>query len=266
MKKITSSQNPLVREAKALKNRKYRDEKGLFLIEGEKLLKEAVQEKAEIIKVFLSEEYIKEKSYDLFSSELLKHDTIILSDRLFKEISDTETPQGIIAVVKQSKHTLSDIMANNRNIIILEEIQDPGNMGTIIRTADAAGFSGVITTKGCVDVYSPKVIRSTMGSIFRIPVCTGAGISEIISRLKAEGIKVYASHLEGKASLYDIDLRSDMAIIIGNESRGLSKEASASADALVQIPMLGGAESLNASVAAAILMYECVRQRLTKDT
>jgi TrmH family RNA methyltransferase len=260
MQKITSSKNPLIKEIKSLRNRKHREEKGLFFIEGEKLVKEAIHEKMELVRIFVSEKYIKDSSLEYLKSDNI----IVLNEKLFKEISDTETPQGIIAILKQKTNTFNDVFNKNNCIVILDTIQDPGNMGTIIRTVDAAGFSGVLASRGCVDVYSPKVTRSTMGSIFRVPICTGVNIVECIKDLKTRGIKIYASHLNGESNIYDVDMIADFAIVIGNESKGISQETYANSDVLVKIPMLGNAESLNASVAAGVLMYECVRQRLLK--
>jgi TrmH family RNA methyltransferase len=260
MQKITSSKNPLIKEIKSLRNRKHREEKRLFFIEGEKLVKEAIHEKMELVRIFVSGKYIKDSSLDYLKSDNI----IVLNEKLFKEISDTETPQGIIAILKQKTNTFNDVFNKNNCIVILDTIQDPGNMGTIIRTVDAAGFSGVLASRGCVYVYSPKVTRSTMGSIFRVPICTGVNIVECIKDLKARDIKIYASHLNGESNIYDVDMIADFAIVIGNESKGISQETYANSDVLVKIPMLGNAESLNASVAAGVLMYECVRQRLLK--
>lgn len=137
-------------------------------------------------------------------------------------------------------------------------------MGTIIRTADAAGFTGIIVSQGCVDVYNPKVLRSTMGSIFHIPLFFSDNLGETIQILKSKGTKIYAAHLKGTSNYFQLDMHNDTAIIIGNESKGISAEIAALADELVKIPMIGKAESLNASVAAALLMYESVRQRINQ--
>lgn len=137
-------------------------------------------------------------------------------------------------------------------------------MGTIIRTADAAGMTGVIVSKGCVDVYNPKVLRSTMGSIFHIPICQSQDIFETMDRMKKRGIKICAAHLEGSCDYFDLEYKNNIAIVIGNEANGISEEVKNFADILVRIPMPGRAESLNASVAAGILMYEILRKNIGK--
>lgn len=146
-------------------------------------------------------------------------------------------------------------------IIILDEIQDPGNMGTIIRTADAFGASGVVLTPNCVDIYNPKVVRSTMGSLFHIPIAQVEDKIQLIEELKNKHVKIYATSLESANYVYDIDFRRDFALVIGNESKGISQQILDLADNIVKIPIMGNAESLNAAIASSIIMYETVRQR-----
>lgn len=143
--------------------------------------------------------------------------------------------------------------------ILLENIQDPGNMGTIIRTADAADADGVFLSKGCVDIYNPKAVRSTMGSIFHLPIFTDVDLKELVNKINVETV---AAHLKGDKTPYDINMKKGIAIMIGNEGNGLSNELSEKADNLVKIPMPGKAESMNAGVAASIMIYEAVRQRM----
>lgn len=265
MNTITSVKNPLVKEVKSLKIKKYRESKGLFFIEGFRFVEEAIKGQEEIEKIFISEQFVRTKNPDteslLEQIRLQKYETVLLSDRVFKEVSDTNNPQGILAVLRVKKRSLNEIISTDNFFILLDSIQDPGNMGTIIRTADAAAFTGVIVSKGCVDVYNPKVLRSTMGSIFHIPVVLSESLPDTINYLKTKGIKVYAAHLNGKVNYFETRMESDTAILIGNEANGLSNEISSCATSMVKIPMPGKSESLNASVAAAILMYECVRQR-----
>jgi TrmH family RNA methyltransferase len=149
-------------------------------------------------------------------------------------------------------------------LVLLDNIRDPGNMGTIIRTADAAGCAGVVVSDGCADIYNPKVLRSTMGSIFHLPVCHGGSITEMMQLIKQRGFLLCASHLEGSVSIYEADLSGNTALIIGSEAEGISGETAAKADLLVKIPMAGRAESLNASVAAGIMMFEAMRQSRLK--
>jgi len=263
MQLITSSQNTVVKELKSLKTKRTRDEKGLFFIEGIRFMEEALKENAEFDKIFISEKLadinggseilkrINNESYTIYS----------LPDKLFKEISDTENPQGILATIRFRKMSADEIHEDGRFYIILDSLQDPGNMGTIIRTADAAGVSGIIISKGCVDIYNPKVLRSTMGSVFHIPLYHSEDLIKTINKLKKSGCKIYAAHLKGSVNYFEEDMRGRSAIIIGNEANGISDEIAEQADVLVKIPMPGRAESLNASVAASLLMYEVVRQQ-----
>ncbi len=260
---ISSSQNPVFKEVRSLKNRKDREEKGLFCIEGLRSVDEALKEKADIAGILVSEEFAANQGHSgvLGRMEALDVKMHRVTDKLFREISDTETPQGILAVMKMKTASMSELTDTGGLYLILDSIRDPGNMGTIIRTADAAGFSGVILSKGCVDPYNPKVLRSTMGSIFHIPLFKAGDLPEAIRLIRSKGIKVYASHLDSAVSIFDTGMTSGTAVIIGSEADGVSGEAAALADALVRIPMPGRAESLNASVAAGIIMFEAVRQR-----
>jgi TrmH family RNA methyltransferase len=264
--KITSSQNPLIKEIKSFRSRKNRSKKGLFIIEGSKLFFEALNEEEKIASIFMSEQFLStgESKEILAKAAARSIKTYALPDRLFKAISDTESPQGILAVIKARHRNINQLPTEGNLLVILETLQDPGNMGTIIRTADAAGFTGIIVSQGCVDVYNPKVLRSTMGSIFHIPLFFTDNLGETIQILKSKGTKIYAAHLKGTSNYFQLDMHNDTAIIIGNESKGISAEIAALADELVKIPMIGKAESLNASVAAALLMYESVRQRINK--
>ncbi len=256
MQVISGSSNQTVKYAKALKLRKNREKYGEFKAEGERFVKEAVMSEWEISKIILSESFYKSGRYDF------DIDPVIMTDKLFSEISDTENPQGIMAVVKikEPDRELDDL----KSAIILDRLQDPGNMGTVIRTADAFGIDGIILSEGCTDVYSGKVLRATMGSIFHIPIYREESTEEIISMLQKYGFTVYASHLKGtpvsKSGFYEAR-EERTAVIIGNEAEGIRETAARMADYLVKIPMPGKAESLNASVAAGILMYEMQRNK-----
>ncbi len=263
---ITSGQNPMVREVRSLKNPKGRQETGLFFVEGTRIFEEAVNSDLEIEYVVISEKFSETPGYENALS-LIKDGCKVygVTDKLFDEMSDTETPQGILAVLRLRRPSVDEINDRNGLYIFLDEIRDPGNMGTIIRTADAAGFTGVIVSKGCTDVYNPKVLRSTMGSIFHIPVyfCGTDETADGLRHLRQIGIKILASHLEGSLSIFDTDLTKGTVIIIGSEAAGIGEASKNEADVLVSIPMEGRAESLNASVAAGIMMFEAVRQRVS---
>ena len=186
----------------------------------------------------------------------------IVSDPVFRQMSDTQTPQGILTVLKIPSYTLQDVFRGEHPLImVLEDLQDPGNAGTIFRTGEGAGVSGIILTKNSVDVTNPKVIRSTMGSIFRMPYVYVENVASLKKEFLFRGIKSYAAHLDGKQSYEQEDYQSGSAFLIGNEGNGLSAEAARMADRLIRIPMCGQVESLNAAMAAGILMYEAARQR-----
>lgn len=266
MNSITSRQNPLIKEVKALAEKKHREERKIFLVEGIRFVEEALKENVKILNVLVSDQLALVKGGEAILKRLEEKNLEVscLPHKLFCEVADTETPQGIIAVIGMREHVLEEVLDKHGIFLILEAIQDPGNMGTIIRTADAAGVLGIIASRGCVDLYNSKVLRSTMGSIFRLPVFTNANLEEEIVKLKAEKIKIYASHIDGRDNHFDVSMDGGVGIVIGNEANGISSETAALADRLIKIPMPGNAESLNASIAAGILVYEAVRQRLQK--
>jgi len=263
MNYIQSSQNNAIKEIKSLHLKKNRDVDGLYFIEGIRFVNEAIDNGQDIVKVIISDKLEMLNG----GKELIERVTVVcddcslVSEKIFKEISDTKTPQGILAVLKKREFVFDTVMEQGNSVVILDSLQDPGNVGTIIRTADAAGVTAVILTMGCVDLFSPKVLRSTMGSVFHMPIFEGLIVNETIELLKKSGYKVIASHLDGKSNYFDEDLTCKSAIIIGNEANGISDETAAMADRLVKIPMPGRAESLNASVAASIMIYEIVRQK-----
>jgi TrmH family RNA methyltransferase len=185
-----------------------------------------------------------------------------ISRKQFEDISQVETPQGILAVVRELEYSIRDLFRSDKTLIAFcIGVQDPGNLGTIIRTADAFGASGIILSKGTVDLYNPKVVRSTMGAIFHLPIITVDDDMETIGQIKGKGIKVIASSLSGRKKIYDIELKGPIALLIGNEGAGLPEEIVSSADEAVLIPMAGKAESLNAGIAASIMLYETAKQR-----
>jgi len=264
---ITSYKNEQVKFLKSLSQRKYRDENRCFFVEGLRGVLEGIKTGVPVKKLVLAENFTKSPFYEELKAITGREDGIpegaeafLLSDEVFKSICETETPQGIAAVF--SMDALKKISGDS--IIMLENLQDPGNMGTIIRTADAAGFGGVICTKGCVDVFNQKVIRSTVGSIFHIPVLrqTDISVKETADLLKSKGYTFYAAHPRGDTSCFDESFSGKSVIVIGNEANGLTDEMLSVCDKLLTIPMPGNAESLNASVAAALLIYEKTRKKM----
>lgn len=255
---IESTKNKLIKELRALGDKKHRDESGLFIADGLRFVSEIPQNTI-IDKMVFSESFATKNDIGCYRD---RADCYIISDRLFNTVSDTKNPQGILAVCAKLKYGIKEIIREKGFYVIAEEMNDPGNLGTVIRTAHAAGADGVILSTGSVDLYNPKVLRSTMGSVFKIPVVQNADLKCITSIMKKNGIKIYAAHLKGKNNYFDLDLKSGCAFMLGNEARGLSDKAAALCDCLIRIPMPGQAESLNASVAAAVLIYEAVRQRM----
>ena len=255
---ITSIANPQVKELLQLqKKSKVRNEKGVFIVEGVKMFQEAPRDRIE--KVYLSESFEQKKGKEMNLSGLLVE---VLSDKVFSHVSDTKTPQGILCVVKQKKTGLKEMLEQTTPfLMVLDNLQDPGNLGTIIRTAEGAGVTGVIMSRETVDVYNPKTIRSTMGSVYRMPFLYVEDILELLKELQGKGIRTYAAHLDGKNNYDEENYRESCAFLIGNEGNGLRDEVADNADIWIKIPMYGQVESLNAAIASSILMYEVSRQR-----
>ena len=257
---ITSTANQQVKNLVQLKKKaKARREQGVFLVEGLKMFLEAPEDQVEQIYVspsFLEkhEETVRGRKYE------------ILGENVFEHVSDTQTPQGILCVVRQPVYSMEDLGGSGKPcVLVLEGIQDPGNLGTMFRSGEGAGITGIIMDKATVDIFNPKTIRSTMGSIYRVPFIQTENLREAVLDLKETGTRVYAAHLMGTCSYDEGDYTSGCAFLIGNEGNGLTEETAALADVPVRIPMEGRLESLNAAVAASILMYEANRQRRKQD-
>ena len=265
---ITSRDNKLIKHIKTLHQKKYREDEGQFFVEGIKMVEEAIRQKADIVNIVTSIDILTKISGGVELSERLKEikvHTDWVPESIFRFISDTETPQGVLAVIKKKCANEDEIIfVKNGTYILMDGVQDPGNVGTIIRTSDAAGIDGVILSKGCADIYNPKTLRSTMGSIFRIPIVEKADICAIAKAMKKQGIRVLISSLKAKCFHYDVDYEGGIALVIGSESNGVGPEMAEMADLTVKIPMSGGAESLNASVAAGILIYEITRHKVSR--
>lgn len=260
---ITSTSNPRVRQLVLWQEKaKKRREDNVFLAEGIKMLREAPKDW--IKEVYLTEEVLqrlrKEDGEVLTKIENTGYE--LLSDEVMKKVSDTQTPQGALVVLNRPSYTLEDIVGNGEGtFMVLENLQDPGNLGTIIRTGEGAGIRGVIMSQDTVDIYNPKTIRATMGSVYRVPFIYVETLSNSICYLKEKGVQTYAAHLKGKKQYYEFSYAGGTAFLIGNEGNGLKKETADLADEYLRIPMEGQVESLNAAIAATILMYEAYRQR-----
>lgn len=267
---ITSTSNAHVKQVVQWRDKaKERRKSGIFLVEGLKMYEEApdmwVQET--YITTTLKEELkrsVKEREQTIWN----KLQTIgfeEVTQEVFEKMSDTLAPQGILCVIKRPQFTLEDMLERTDRkpplFVMLEDLQDPGNLGTIVRTGEGAGIQGVIMTRETVDIYNPKTIRATMGSIYRVPHIYIEDLAKVIEKLKTKNIHTYAAHLEGKEYYEAFDFREGTAFMIGNEGNGLKKETADMAEAYLKIPMEGKVESLNAAVATALLMYEAHRQR-----
>ncbi len=255
---ITSTGNAQVKRLLQLqKKSKARNEENVFIVEGIRMFSEVPENRVE--KVYISESLYNKKREEL---NLERFSYEVLSNSVFEHVSDTKTPQGILCIVKQNTYNIEELLKiENPHFMVLDNLQDPGNLGTIVRTAEGAGVNAVFLSKESVDIYNPKTIRSTMGSIYRVPVVYVEDLISLLEVFKEKGIKSYAAHLEGKNSYDKEDYEGGTAILIGNEGNGLRDEVSNAADIWVQIPMQGQVESLNAAIAASILMFEVARQR-----
>ena len=265
---LTSPNNEKVKlVAKLLSSPKERKYSGKYVVEGMRMVEEIPDN-------LLGEMYFTQDYYDkkvvnnekllrLVNIAAAKNKCYIVTEPVLRRITDTETPQGILATVMIKEKTVDDLLGDgteNPLILIIERLQDPGNMGTIIRSAEGAGVTGILVSYDSVDIYSPKVIRSTMGSIFRKNVAVTYDLVGDINRLRSNGIVIYGMHLSG-SSMYETDLTGPAAFLIGNEGRGLTENISAAADKLIRIPMKGSLESLNAASSATVISYEAMRQR-----
>lgn len=273
---IESMSNPQIKKIqKLMKQSRTRKQESAFVVEGWKMASEA------LVRDLVMRLYIMESEKDSFEKRLQENGCQTLSnnlyvefvaDSVFRQLSDTVTPQGILAIVKMPIYNREEIIKGSAGgiyitpkLLVLEDIQDPGNMGTILRTAEGAGMSGVVMSKGCVDLFNPKVVRSTMGALFRVPYYITEDILSEIASLQKDGFAFYAAHLQGEKDFCEVSYDDKIGILIGNEANGLSEAVSELSDVKVKIPMEGELESLNAAVSAALFSYEVHRQAREKN-
>ncbi|MGN0396282.1 MAG: TrmH family RNA methyltransferase [Coprococcus sp.] len=263
---ITSNKNQRIKDLQKLnKDSSFRKKQGVFVVEGVRMFSELPIDRVK--QVVLSESVWDKYKEKLCSQGFDADDEriTVVKDYIYESISQTKTPQGFMAVVECMNYNMQDLLVPCDTTppiyIVLESLQDPGNMGTIIRSSEAAGVTGIIIGGSSCDPYSPKVVRSTMGAIFRVPFVISENLAEDINVLKENGVVICGAHLDG-TTLYDENLNKPVAFLIGNEGNGLSKEISKMADCLIRIPMEGQVESLNAGMSATLLAYEAYRQRL----
>ncbi|MCR5671635.1 MAG: RNA methyltransferase [Butyrivibrio sp.] len=265
---ITSTGNDRVRRVVSyVEKSKARREDHVFVIEGMKMLREAPV--LQVSEVFVTERFLRDASEE--DKEILwRYGAETVSEEVMNKMADTKTPQGVLAVIRQYDYTMEEVLEGYNAesgegadplILVLENIQDPGNLGTMLRSGEGAGVTGVIMSKGSADIYNPKVIRSTMGSIFRVPFIYVESAAETVKDLAKKGIHTYAAHLKGKKNYDEFDYSKATAFLIGNEGNGLTKETADAAETYVLIPMKGEVESMNAATSSAILTFEASRQR-----
>lgn len=261
MQKITSKDNEFVKHVKKLKDKKYRDANNEYVIEGIKLVKEAIGENANIKQIIICEDcedsgvIPKDLMY-----EIAKYECVYVTKNVFSILTEVVNPQGIIAIVDKNIGE-KEINYSEEIIVALDDIQDPGNLGTILRTVDSVGLTQILVSKGTADCFNPKVVRSTMGAIFRVKIIECEDLKQTLKETKKHKFEIVVTSLQTDESLYDINYNKKV-IVIGNEANGVKKEIQDMADKKVKIPMIGKTESLNASIATGIILYEYVRQKL----
>lgn len=269
---ITSTSNQQMKKVSALlKKSKERKSAKTFVVEGPRMVVEAPVETLKA--VYVAESFKNNAENEAVLQELHSKCTQvnaiyeIVADHVFKGVSDTQTPQGIMAVVSMPEYDLNQLLNGEKtHLLILESIQDPGNLGTMVRTGEGAGVTGIIMNKTTVDLFNPKTIRSTMGSIYRVPFYVTDDLANTLKELQGKGISLYAAHLKGEHSYDEEDYTLGCGFLIGNEGNGLSDEIANLADTYIKIPMEGQVESLNAAISATLLMYEANRQRRGKSS
>ena len=261
MQTITSKDNELIKHIRKLKDKKYRDESNEYVVEGVKLVEEAVKENAKIKQIIVCEDTT--RSYEIprhIMLDIAKYECISVSDKIFNIITQVTNPQGIMAIIEKNAQN-AKIDYTQDIIVVLDDVQDPGNLGTILRTVDSIGLNQIIVSKGTADAFNSKVVRSTMGAIFRVNVIETDDLCKTLKDAKKSKYEIIATSLETQNSIYDISYKKKV-IVIGNEANGVTKEVQDLANKKVRIPMLGKTESLNASVATGIILYEYVRQKI----
>lgn len=261
MKLIESKANPLVKKIISLKNTAARKEHSLFTIEGIRSVNEIPADWI-IVHIFISQTFYNTSP---LTDSLITKDCYLVPDHIFKALSDTVTPQGILAVVQKKMYSYRGFIEQTRLnafYIACESVQDPGNLGAVIRTCAAAGVDGVFLSPDCVDLFNPKVLRATMGSIFQLPVFYDVDLIQFTNEINALGIHTIGTHLGGAVSPYELNLKEPTAFYIGNEANGLTDSLSSLCRTLSKIPILRNTESLNMAVATGVVIYETLRQRL----
>ena len=258
MKEIASLNNTMVKAVSELKQKKYRDRENCFVVEGLRAVEEAVGY-AFVRRIFAVADKANARLQSLLAAAGAKGiELYAVTEAVMKKMSDTEAPQGVLAVCEKPQ----GIITGGGAVLVLDRVADPGNVGTLIRTAEAAGMAGVILLAGCADAYAPKTVRSTMGSLLRLPVLAGMPEADFIKWSRESGYEIMVTCLDGAEDLYKTPFAAKTAIVVGSEAYGASEGLKAAAAKRVYIPMQGRAESLNAAVAGSVVMFEALRRTL----
>lgn len=262
MQVISSKENEIIKNIKKLKEKKYRDLNNEYIIEGIKIIQEAIQENAKIKRIIICDDCEKNSNISQeMMYEIAKYECIYVTNKIFTSLTDVKNPQGIMAIVEKNNVKEEEIDYNQDIIVALDDLQDPGNLGTILRTVDSIGINQILVSKGTADSYNPKVVRSTMGAIFRVKIIECEDLEKTLKEIKKHKFEILVTSLQTENSIYDIKYNKKV-IVIGNEANGVEEKIQNMADVKVKIPMLGKTESLNASVATGIILYEYVRQKI----
>ncbi|MFF2889078.1 TrmH family RNA methyltransferase [Paenibacillus sp. NPDC057967] len=258
---IGSPQNDKVKHWASLMVKKNRDREGQFIIEGVHLIQEAVKSEAAVLQIVYDEERGMPAELEVMAlTDKSNAEWISASRAVMGKCTGTDTPPPVFAVLRKPDMPMNKLFGSTSLVIALDGVRDPGNVGTIIRSADAAGADAVVLGQGCVDLYNPKTVRSTMGSLFHLPIIQG-DLTEMLPQARAAGAKAIGTSLQADHSCYGYDWRQPTWLLMGSESEGLSPEVRALVDESVIIPMEGGAESLNVAMATTVLLFEALRQR-----
>ncbi len=261
---ITSRSNSKVKEIRLLKQAKYRQMEGRYFIEGVRLVEEALSQSVGVEKIAYSPRLEEtQRGLDLLClarQKLPDSEWLYLSDDVMGTLSDTQSHQGILAVLKKKEWKWEDVFARPGLILLFHELQDPGNLGLILRVADAGGVAGVVLSRKTIDPYNPKAVRASMGSLFRVPVLTGQDMGECLSKLRSRGYQIWATALRGKPSFWEVKFSLPTAVLFGQEGCGLPDFLTEAAGASFSIPMSPQMESLNVAIASALVVYEAFRQ------
>lgn len=258
---ISSLQNSHIKLASSLKQKKYRDREGLFIAEGVRIIEDIASVGGVIRTCFYDAETVSPRMEELIDSLPSSVRVLAVSSAVYRKITTTEEPQGILAVVEQKEWTLDDIGDGIVHLAVLDRVQDPGNIGTIIRTAEAAGWDGILVLTGSSDIYAPKVVRSTMGTMMHLPVVRGLSEETLVDFLAKRGVRLYATSVVESKTYDACDFAQSAAVVFGNEGAGVSDALLARADERLHIPLYGRVESLNVAAAAAVICFEGARQR-----